>query len=152
MTTDVSLIMTPYRLRSFWTGAKMLCEKAGKRDGEMEWRIYYPDDILRLSLTTNTDPSHSFRMTLNIPLIMTPFPPIVILNGGKNTVWEKREMGQWNEVKNLLPGWHLTAFLTTVTDSSLALWMTPYRLPLHDNRSLTFASDDTLTSTYPPPT
>ena len=44
------------------------------------------------SLTTGIDPSHSFRMTLNIPLIMTPFPPIVILNGGKNTVWEKREM------------------------------------------------------------
>ena len=34
---------------SFWTGVRMLCEKAGKRDGEMEWRIYYPDDILRLS-------------------------------------------------------------------------------------------------------
>ena len=43
-------------------------------------------------LTTIADPSRSFRMTLNIPLIMTPFPPIVILNGGKNTVWEKREM------------------------------------------------------------
>ena len=43
-------------------------------------------------LTTGIDPSHSFRMTLNIPLIMTPFPPIVILNGGKNALWEKREM------------------------------------------------------------
>ena len=42
--------------------------------------------------TTGIDPSRLFRMTLNIPLIMTPFPPIVILNGGKNTVWEKREM------------------------------------------------------------
>ena len=43
-------------------------------------------------LTTIADPSRSFRMTLNIPLIMTPFPPIVILNGGKNALWEKREM------------------------------------------------------------
>lgn len=43
-------------------------------------------------LTTVIDPSPPFRMTLNIPLIMTPFPPIVILNGGKNTVWKKREM------------------------------------------------------------
>jgi len=66
MTTDVSLIITPYRLRHYdafrspllvtcfpkiviLNGARMLCEKAGKRDGEMEWRIYYPDDILRLS-------------------------------------------------------------------------------------------------------
>ena len=48
--------------------------------------------ILSASLPIITDPSHSFRMTLNIPLIMTPFPPIVILNGGKNTVWKKREM------------------------------------------------------------
>ncbi|WP_303083858.1 hypothetical protein [Dialister invisus] len=53
MTTDVSLIMTPYRLRHYdafrspllvtcfpkiviLNGARMLCEKAGKRDGEME--------------------------------------------------------------------------------------------------------------------
>lgn len=48
--------------------------------------------ILSASLPIITDPSPPFRMTLNIPLIMTPFPPIVILNGGKNTVWEKREM------------------------------------------------------------
>ena len=50
------------------------------------------DDALLSSLITVTDPSHSFRMTINVSLIMTSFPPIVILNGGKNTVWEKREM------------------------------------------------------------
>ena len=44
----------------------MLCEKAGKRDGEMEGRIYYPDDILRIPLTTNTDSSHSSRTTINV--------------------------------------------------------------------------------------
>ena len=32
-------------------------------------------------LTTVIDPSHSFRMTLNVSLIMTLFHPIVILNG-----------------------------------------------------------------------
>ena len=37
-------------------------------------------------LPTAADPSRSFRMTLNALLIMTPFPPIVILNGGKNTL------------------------------------------------------------------
>ena len=53
MTTDAFLIMTPYRLRHYdafrspllvtcfpkiviLNGARMLCEKAGKRDGEME--------------------------------------------------------------------------------------------------------------------
>ena len=29
-----------------------------------------------------------------------PFP--VILNGGKNALWEGRETGQWHRVKNLL--------------------------------------------------
>ena len=37
-------------------------------------------------LTTGTDPSHSFRMTINVSLIMTLFHPIVILNGGKNAL------------------------------------------------------------------
>ena len=35
---------------------------------------------------TAADPSHSFRMTLNVSLIMALFPPIVILNGGKNAL------------------------------------------------------------------
>mgnify|MGYP007090609392 CR=1 FL=1 len=69
-------------------------------------------------LTTVIDPSHSFRMTLNVPLttpadpsrslritpfipchydafrsplLVTPFPPIVILSGDKNALWERRE-------------------------------------------------------------
>ena len=63
MTPDVFLIMMPYRLRHYdafrspllvtcfpkiviLNGARMLCEKAGKRDSDTEWRIYYPDDIL----------------------------------------------------------------------------------------------------------
>ena len=82
-----------------------------------------------------TDPSHSFRMTTDAFLIMTPFPPIVILNGGKNVVWERRKTGQWHRVKNLSLGWHLTVFLTTVIDPSRSfrmttdafLIMTPYR-------------------------
>ena len=55
---------------------------------------------------------------------MTPFPPIVILNGGKNTVWEKREMEWWHGVKNLLHRWRLTVFLITVTDPSRLFRMT----------------------------
>ena len=40
-----------------------------------------------------TEPSHPLGMTLTVSLIMTPFPPIVILNGGKNAVGERRETG-----------------------------------------------------------
>ena len=40
-----------------------------------------------------TDPSHSLRMMVDVFLIMTPFPPIVILNGGKNAVGERRGNG-----------------------------------------------------------
>ena len=39
-----------------------------------------------ISPTTAADPSHLFRMTCNVPLIMTSFPPIVILNEGKNAL------------------------------------------------------------------
>ena len=58
------------------------------------------------------------------PLLVTCFPQIVILNGGKHALWEKRETGQWHRVKNLLPGWRLTAFLTTAADPSHPLRMT----------------------------
>ena len=39
-----------------------------------------------ISPTTAADPSQSFRMTINVSLIMTSFPPIVILNEGKNAL------------------------------------------------------------------
>ena len=94
------------------------------------------------------------------PLLVTCFPQIVILKGSKNALWERRETGQWHGVKNLLPGWRLTAFLNTVADPSLALWMTPYRIPSfraevrmlyeneeksqHDTERRIYYSDDTL--------
>ena len=85
-------------------------------------------------------------MTINVPLIMTPVPPIVILNGRKNAVREKRETGQWHRVKNLWFWWHLTAFLTTVTDPSRSLRMTLNVSLTTRYRSFTFASDDVLWS------
>ena len=45
----LALWMTPYRLRSFWTVARMLCKKDGKQQHDTEWRTYDSDDILRLS-------------------------------------------------------------------------------------------------------
>ena len=77
---------------------------------------------------------------------MTPVPPIVILNGRKNAVREKRETGQWHRVKNLWFWWHLTAFLTTVTDPSRSLRMTLNVSLTTRYRSFTFASDDVLWS------
>ena len=49
---------------------------------------------------------------------------VVILNGGKNAVQEKRETATWHRVKNLWFWWHLTAFLTTGTEPSHSLRMT----------------------------
>ena len=83
--------------------------------------------------TTVIDSSLALRMTpfvlrhydaFRSPLLVTCFPQIVILNGGKNALWEKRETGQWHRVKNLLPGWRLTAFLTTAADPSHSFRMT----------------------------
>ena len=51
----------------------------------------------------------------------------VILNGRKNAIWEGREAAIWHGVKNLLLGWHLTVFLTTVIDPSHSFRMTFYR-------------------------
>ena len=133
MTINISLIMTPCRPVSFWTVARMPCGKNGKRNDETEWRIYVSDDVLPLFLITVIDPSHSFRMTSFVlhhydasrsPLLVTSFPPIVILNRGKHAVWEKQETERWNNVKNLLCWWRLTAF------------------PHHGNRSFTFVQDD----------
>ena len=62
------------------------------------------------------------------PSLVTPFPSIVILNGGKNALWERQETEQWHRVKNLLP------------------WMTSYGFPRHDNRSFAIARDDALPS------
>jgi len=71
-----------------------------------------------------SSPSRSLWMTLNVPLTMTSFPPIVILNGVKNALWERRKMETWHGVKNLLCWWHLTGFLTMVIDPSRSFRMT----------------------------
>ena len=83
-----------------------------------------------------TDPSHSFRMTTDAFLIMTPYRPRSFWTGTRIPYEKGREAGQWHRVKNLLLWWHLTVFLTTVIDPSRSfrmttdafLIMTPYRL------------------------
>ena len=75
-------------------------------------------------LTTAADPSHSLRMMFNVLCHYDALPYPVIQNGGKNALWERQKTEQWHRVKNLLLWWQLIVFLTTVTDSSLALRMT----------------------------
>ena len=48
-------------------------EKNRKRDSDTERRIYYADDALPLFLITVIDPSHPFRMTINVSLIMKTY-------------------------------------------------------------------------------
>ena len=59
--------------------------------------------LLTAFLTTVIDSSLALRMTpfvlrhydaFRSPLLVTCFPQIVILNGGKNALWERRETGQ----------------------------------------------------------
>ena len=45
----VSLTMTPYHPRLFWTGARIPCGKDGKRNSDTEWRIYYAGESLPIS-------------------------------------------------------------------------------------------------------
>ena len=66
---------------------------------------------INVSLIMTADPLLAIRMTSFIPrhydafhslLLVTRFPKIVILNGGKNAVRERRETETWHGVKNLL--------------------------------------------------
>ena len=69
--------------------------------------------------------------TFRSPLLVTCSLKIVILNGGKNALWERREAERWHRVKNLLP------------------WMTSYGFSHHGNRSFAIAQDDVLPLSSP---
>ena len=83
--------------------------------------------FLPLFLITVIDPSRSFRMTINISLIMTPCRPVSFWTGQKCFVrkMESRTM--------------------TRSEESMTL-MTSYRLPRHGYRSFTFVQDDVFRS------
>ena len=109
--------MMPYRIPSFRAEVRMLYEKTGRRLYDTERRIYDSDDALPSPRITVTDSLLSFwAMSFGLrhhavfcsPLIMTRFPKIVILNGGKNTVVERQETGWWRRVKKLLLWWRFT--------------------------------------------
>ena len=122
--SSTSLRGDAYRQSSFWTVARMPCGKNGKRQHDTEWRIYYPDDVYRFPHHGHRFFSGALNDVFRSPLLVTCFPKIVILNGRKNAVREKRETATWHRVKNLWLWWRLTAFLTTGIDPSRSLRMT----------------------------
>ena len=127
MTINVSLIMTPFPKSSFWTGVRMLCGKDARRNDETEWRIYYSDDILPAFLTTIADPSHSFSMTINVSLIMTPFPKSSFWTGVRMLCGKDARRNDETEWRIYYSDDILPAFLTTIADPSHSFSLTPYR-------------------------
>ena len=74
-------------------------------------------------LLTVIDPSRSFRMMLNVPLIIAPCRPLSFWTG-QECHMRRQESG-----------------IVTQSEESITL-MTFYRLPPHGNRSFTFVQDD----------
>ena len=74
-------------------------------------------------LLTVIDPSRSFRMMLNVPLIIAPCRPLSFWTG-QECHMRRQESG-----------------IVTQNEESITR-MTYYRLPHHDNRSFTFVQDD----------
>ena len=128
--------MTPYRLPSFWTRTRMLCENDGKRNGDTEWRIYYSDDVLPFSLLWQQILRwrSEWRLMFSVIMMLSVPPSLWCLTVSRHSErWQeclvgKRETKRWIGVKNLLCWWRLTAFLTMVIDPSRSFRMTSYRL------------------------
>ena len=114
---------------SEWT-QECCVKKKGKRDGDTEWRIYYFDDALPLSLITVTDPSHSFRMTINISLIMTPYrsPHHDTLSFNRHSEWRQECFVRKQESGNMTRSEESMTRMTSLTDSSGHLCPTPFQI------------------------
>ena len=54
------IISNAFPKSSFWTRTRMLCEKNGKRNGSIEWRIYYTDDTVRFLFCSSQNYSYRF--------------------------------------------------------------------------------------------
>ena len=84
------------------------------------------------------------RPEIIVFLLMTPFPSIIILNGVKNALWERRESGNmtWSEES--------MTRMTSLTDSSGHLYPTPFKF-MHAKRTHISASPFPLSAaSYPP--
>ena len=98
MTFNVSLTMTPYTIRSHSALLADSCQLTAN-SLQLTADSFY---LLTAFPTTVIDSSLTLRMTpfvlrhydaFRSPLLVTCFPQIVILNGGKNALRKKQETG-----------------------------------------------------------
>ena len=144
----MSCCLPPFRI-----SAKILCRNNRKRPYDKEQAILLlsankncqlTDD--RILLTEKTFILIFRVITIADSLLTSRMTPCRLLSSerSRECFEGNQETEQWNGVKNLLLEWHLTAFLTTIIDPSLPLWMTSYCFPQHISRSFATASYNVL--------
>ena len=126
-----------------WTGVRIPCEKNRKRNSGTEWRIL-PWWHLTASLSTGIDPSHSFRMTINISLIMTPYRSSHhdTLSFNRHSEWRQECFVRKQESGNMTRSEESMTRMTSLTDSSGHLCPTPFKF-MHANRKPRHMKKDT---------
>ena len=103
-------------------------------------------------LTTGTDPSHSFRMTINISLLITPyrFPPYETLSFNRHSERCQECFVRKQESGNMTWSEESITRMTSLTDSSGHLYPTPFKF-MHVKRTHISASPFPLSAaSYPP--
>ena len=117
----------------------MSCGKDGKRNSDMEWRIYYAGDSLSFS-SPRQQILHirsEWHLMFSVIMMLSVPPSLWCLTVSRHSErWQecfvgKRETKRWIGVKNLWLWWHLTAF------------------PHYGNRSFAAAQDDVLRLSSP---
>ena len=103
-------------------------------------------------LTTGTDPSHSFRMTINISLLITPyrFPHYETLSFNRHSERRQECFVGKQESGNMTWSEESMTRMTSLTDSSGHLYPTPFKF-MHVKRTHISASPFPLSAaSYPP--
>ena len=103
-------------------------------------------------LTTGTDPSHSFRMTINISLLITPyrFPHYETLSFNRHSERCQECFVRKQESGNMTWSEESMTRMTSLTDSSGHLYPTPFKF-MHVKRTHISASPFPLSAaSYPP--
>ena len=95
-------------------------------------------------LTTVIDPSHSFRMTINVSLIMTPYrsPHHDTLSFNRHSEWRQEYFVRKQESGNMTRSEESMTRMTSLTDSSGHLYPTPFKF-MHANRKPRHMKKDT---------
>ena len=112
----------------------------------------YSEWHLTAFLTTGIDPSHSFRMTINISLIMTPYrsPHHDTLSFNRHSEWRQECFVRKQESGIVKQSEESMTRMTSLTDSSGHLYPTPFKF-MHAKRTHISASPFPLSAaSYPP--